>query len=378
MDDIQTLFNQLKDPDDSIRSRSINKLRKMGDKKAVKPILEMLSDKDWGVRADAIEALGELADNSIEDILIKYLDDENLIVKRETIYALGKIGSSKSIERIEQIAHSSYGELKTAAINTLEKMGHKPENTQENSELLIKVLNDTNSSTFDKRYAAEILGKRGETKAIDPLIKIVYCWEEAQDKAEWALSQMDKGVGEAILQLLENEYRLNNQQKKVYGTEDLLKILLNQINTNKFKKKEAINQLLAMHDFYKNKDDLPYGFLDLINECTESLGEKPALKPALNIEMKINNDDWYFCESCVKAVKSNICPHCKHRNLKLLTEPYSANVPDNLTQADIDNMWNKKISDSSERAYISAILILHEKELGRRKECEKLGINWKK
>jgi hypothetical protein len=118
--------------------------------------------------------------------------------------------------------------------------------------------------------------------------------------------------------------------------------------------------------------------MDLINKCIESLGEKSALLPALNIEMNINSDDWYFCESCVKAVKSNICQHCKHGNLKILTGPYSTNVPDNLTQADIDNMWNKKISDSSERAYIAAILILHEKELGRRKECEKLGIKWKK
>jgi hypothetical protein len=77
-------------------------------------------------------------------------------------------------------------------------------------------------------------------------------------------------------------------------------------------------------------------------------------------------------------VKSNICPHCKNGNLKKLTEPFSKIVPEDLTQADIDNMWNKKISDSSEAAYISAHLILAQKELGRRKECEKLGIKWKK
>lgn len=88
--------------------------------------------------------------------------------------------------------------------------------------------------------------------------------------------------------------------------------------------------------------------------------------------------DMFFCPNCKKAVASSPCPNCGENSLKKLNEPYARDVPENLTQADIDRMWDQKVEGSAQRAYLAGKLIFAEKELARRRECERLGIKWRK
>jgi HEAT repeat protein len=55
-------LNMLKDEDPSQRWKSIEGIARIGDEKAVEPLIERLSDDDWRVRQKAAWALGVIGD----------------------------------------------------------------------------------------------------------------------------------------------------------------------------------------------------------------------------------------------------------------------------------------------------------------------------
>ncbi len=52
------LIKALKDEDDIVRDQAAAALAKLGDKKAVEPLIATLDDRSYGVRQEVVEALG--------------------------------------------------------------------------------------------------------------------------------------------------------------------------------------------------------------------------------------------------------------------------------------------------------------------------------
>jgi HEAT repeat protein len=96
--EIEQLIKALKDKD--IRRATIWELEKIGDEKAVKPLIEFLDeDKENLILCDAVRALGEIGDERAVEPLIKKLKKGfDFSFQMEAVEALGKIGSEKATE----------------------------------------------------------------------------------------------------------------------------------------------------------------------------------------------------------------------------------------------------------------------------------------
>src|SRR3972149_2857136 len=74
--DIKILMMELKDPNQTVRWKASQALRKMGTS-AIEFFIVALKDKDAAVREDAVFALGEIGDIRVVEPLIGALKDES-------------------------------------------------------------------------------------------------------------------------------------------------------------------------------------------------------------------------------------------------------------------------------------------------------------
>jgi len=130
---VAPLIEMLLDDNHRVRQGATKALGSIGDARAVKPLAGMLSDDDRGIRWTAAEALGEIDDERALEPLIKALGDEDFIVRRNAAEALGKIGNKLrrgnttiadiAIEPLIKALEDKYVH-KTAA-EALKKLGHE-------------------------------------------------------------------------------------------------------------------------------------------------------------------------------------------------------------------------------------------------------------
>jgi len=88
-------------------------IAKIGDKKSVKPLIQILKDRNLqsGQRKAAAVALGiigrntKMKDESIEEALIEFLEDSEKGVRCTVTKALGKVGSEKALDALKQNGH---------------------------------------------------------------------------------------------------------------------------------------------------------------------------------------------------------------------------------------------------------------------------------
>lgn len=87
----------LKDKNYWTRIKAVNILSKIGDTRAIEPLINVLNDKNenWEVRKRAIKALGELGGEEAIKVLTSALSDEDWCVRMEAVRALGRIGDKK-------------------------------------------------------------------------------------------------------------------------------------------------------------------------------------------------------------------------------------------------------------------------------------------
>ncbi len=149
----------------SVREYSAETLSIIGDKRAVKPlILAMKEDVDDDVRWKSAWALGKIGDDDAIESLIEALNDDCWTVRENAAKALGNLGSEKAIEPLIMALNSEYWRLRMHAVVSLGKIGDeraiKP---------LLKVLNDKDADV--SRNAIDALGKMGSV-AFEPLMEL--------------------------------------------------------------------------------------------------------------------------------------------------------------------------------------------------------------
>ena len=115
-----------------IRKVAAGALGRLGDKRAVDPLIEALSDGMYLVRLSAAGALGRLGDKRAVDPLIKALSDDESVVRKAAAGALGRLGDRRAVDPlVKALLHKYYG---------------------------------------TRWRAAEALGQLGDKRAVDPLI----------------------------------------------------------------------------------------------------------------------------------------------------------------------------------------------------------------
>ena len=177
-------------------------LGKIGDSRAVKPLINLFNKSDTERKVAAASALGQIGAPSAIKPLINSRNFSSPDGIGPAIDALGQIGGTRVIEFLITSLKDKYKnpQLRQAAIRTLGKMG-------ENGavEPLINVLKDKNEEI--RITAIQTLGQIGDSRAVDPLITTLKSRNVSiKNTAVQALGQLGESRAvEELLPLLKNK-----------------------------------------------------------------------------------------------------------------------------------------------------------------------------
>lgn len=169
---IPALMDALQGEFYTVRSRAALALGKIGDPKAIQPLLRLLKDPEDEVRSAACLALASFRDPStFDDITNVLLDDPKIEVRQSAAKALGNTQHPAALPYLMEALHDSYwwyereyaaGDLLTA-IETMGGAAVAP---------LIEALQDKEGTV--RKFAASLLGRLGDPRAIEPLGMALY------------------------------------------------------------------------------------------------------------------------------------------------------------------------------------------------------------
>jgi len=168
----------------TVRARAALALAKIGEPKAIQPLMNALKDKDDEVRIAACLALGLYKDPStFDEITTVLLDDAKIEVRQAAAKALGYTQHPTALSYLMEALHDSYWwyEREVAAgdlLHAIEKMGAVA------VEPLIEALQDKEGTV--RKFAANLLGRIGDARAIEPLGMALYDLHHEVGKASAA------------------------------------------------------------------------------------------------------------------------------------------------------------------------------------------------
>jgi HEAT repeat protein len=138
-------------------------------KEAIPAFVAALKNKNINVRLGAAEMLGKLGDARAVDPLVTVLKDKKYkefdnkkYLRRKAAEALGEIGDARAMEPLAEALTDEDSEVKRAAAEALVRIGPAA------VELLITVLKERS-----EWYAAWALGQIGDARAVEPLVATV-------------------------------------------------------------------------------------------------------------------------------------------------------------------------------------------------------------
>jgi HEAT repeat protein len=123
------LLNALEDPSYLVRRRAAEALGKIGDDRAVKPLMDVLQrgTEYPEVRSRAVEALGQLKAAEAVEPLMESLTGMVWNVRYQAVIALGRIGDPAARDAVEQVVrydpNFSVRAVARAALQKLEETG---------------------------------------------------------------------------------------------------------------------------------------------------------------------------------------------------------------------------------------------------------------
>lgn len=97
-------------------------LGKIGNKKAVNPLIDILNDNDSQVRKSAIDSLGDIGDSSVVNAIIKSLNDENWVVRLAAVDSLGKLGDKSAILPLTNLLDDKMENVRRRVEEVLDKL----------------------------------------------------------------------------------------------------------------------------------------------------------------------------------------------------------------------------------------------------------------
>ena len=156
----------------TVRARAALALGKIGDARAIQPILKTLKDPEDEVRIAGCLALGLFKDPSTFDNITNILlDDAKIEVRQAAAKALGHTQHPKALPYLMEALRDPFWwyEREVQAddlFNAIEKMGAVAVDP------LIAALKDPEGTV--RKYAALLLGRLGDARAVEPLGMALY------------------------------------------------------------------------------------------------------------------------------------------------------------------------------------------------------------
>lgn len=120
--DVDGLIAALGYPDDhNIRLSAASALAKVGDSRAVNPLITALDDQR-GVKEVAALALGEIGDPRAVEPLVDELANENWEVRSSVAKALGKLGDDRAIQPLINLLKDRNENVRWHTVRSLEEI----------------------------------------------------------------------------------------------------------------------------------------------------------------------------------------------------------------------------------------------------------------
>ncbi len=204
---VEPLIRVLSDDDPWVSESAIRALGVIGDERAVEPLIKALGDEDanavaawWGsasgaaatvgrpppprvpVRESAAGALGKIGDARAVEPLIKALRDDNEDVCSSAAEALGQIGDARAVEPLINALRDNKRWVRQHAADALGQIGDARA-----VEPLINALGD--NERWVCQHAAEALGVIGDARAVEPLIGVL------SSRSLWPRKYATKALG---------------------------------------------------------------------------------------------------------------------------------------------------------------------------------------
>jgi len=240
---VDPLIVALQDEDSDVRWHAATALSMIGDLRTVEPLITALGNADWNVRGNAALALGGIDDKRSVEPLITVLGDEEPYVRERAVKSLGRIGDPRAVEPLivalqDEDSHDEDSAVPWHAALALGKIGDKRA-----VEPLIVALQDENVCVF----AALALGRIGDLKAIPALEKAIYDSDKISgDEAKEALGKIKSSdaykeylKSSAFVFSIESDIaELKSAGARLHEVEELLKQAKAELDKNDFE--EAI------------------------------------------------------------------------------------------------------------------------------------------
>ena len=116
---VEPLIKALKTNGDVMRDVVAAALSIIGEP-VVEPLINALGGKDWSTRLGAADALGRIGDERAVEPLINRLNDRSKYVRAGAARALGKIGDSRAVEPLRRLLDGDNNKVRNAAAHALE------------------------------------------------------------------------------------------------------------------------------------------------------------------------------------------------------------------------------------------------------------------
>lgn len=242
--DVEGLITALNHENYLTRKQAAFGLKKVGDERAVEPLIKALRYKNWhkdytlltSVRENAAEALGFIGDEDAIKPLIKALEtDPDEEVRWKAAWALGEIRSPQATEVLIQALKDNSWTVRRHAANSLGIIGD-----EDAVPPLMKALEDKDWHV--RKYAAVALGKMKDKLAIPFLLEAL--GDEDADvrwKAGSSLVSMgDIAVPSLIKKFKKGNWHIRGRAAEILGRirdERALQPLMDSLTPGKFRDK---------------------------------------------------------------------------------------------------------------------------------------------
>lgn len=126
---IRQLLMELRDVNKDKRRTAVMKLGMMGGDQAVRALINIVQNdhEDLIARGRAALMLGKLGDLRAVEPLIRALDAPGFQTPVFAAEALGKLGDERAIEPLVMLAASSRDKMRDTVMVALERLGHNPD-----------------------------------------------------------------------------------------------------------------------------------------------------------------------------------------------------------------------------------------------------------
>ena len=313
---LEPLIKALEDED--VRYYATDALGKIGDKRAVYPLINILNTKIGvtdRVCTKVVKALGSIGDSRAVEPLIEALEDKEGYVRYSAADALGKIGDKRAIEPLIKLLRIEKWEFNDPSrfhcVDHLVAIGKSA------VEPLIKALEDEDV----RYYAADALGKIGDKRAIEPLIKLLRIekWE-FNDPSRFHcvdhLVAIGKSAVEPLIKALEDEdvrYYAADALGKI-GDKRAVEPLLGILSSDNFYVCRSAAMAFGKLGWSPGTDELKFAYLDLLVRHRHSI-EWREIEPLI----KTLADEWRVsAKELIKEIRRTITEKYAHSHHQLL------------------------------------------------------------